>query len=279
MATKHPVVALGDRRYEVQHPWGTFAGSPRLPAASKCAADSEGCLYICQRADPPILVLDPDGRFARSFGSDLVVDSHGIFITEDDRVLVVDRDGHQVLGFDKHGNHLFSLGDREHPKFQAPFNHPTDVAVGPTGDMYVSDGYGNSRVHRFSADGKLIRSWGRWGKGPGEFTTPHGIGVLSDGRVVVGDRENSRVQVFDAEGEYVTEWHSFYKPMDIHVHRDVVYVADQIPRVTAVNGDGTVIGACKPTSAMPHGIRGDREGNLFLIDRRTYTITRMVPIP
>lgn len=278
MSSKGPFVALGERRYEVLHPWGTFAGSARIPAASKCAADSEGRLYICQRADPPILVLDSNGRLVRAFGEGLVVDSHGIFVTSDDRVLVVDRDGHQVLGFDKDGIHLFSLGDREHPQFQAPFNHPTDVAVGPNGDLYVADGYGNCRVHRFSSDGTLIRSWGSWGEGPGEFTTPHGIGVMSDGRVLVGDRENNRVQVFDPEGEYAGEWRSFYKPMDIHVHRDTVYVADQIPRLTALAADGTVLGACKPTAAMPHGLCGDSFGNLFLIDRRSYTITKMAPL-
>ena len=208
------------------------------------------------------------------------MDSHGIFITEDDRILVVDRDGHQVLGFDKYGKHLFSLGDREHPKFQAPFNHPTDVAVGPTGEMYVSDGYGNCRVHRFSADGELIRSWGSWGNCPGEFTTPHGIGVLSDGRGGGGDRENSRVQVFDAEGEYLTEWRSFYKPMDIHVHRDVVYVADQIPRVTAVNGDG--IGHWSLQADRSHAPWDPgRPGRQYVsrsIAARTRS-PRMVPIP
>ena len=279
MTTKQLIVALGDTRYRVHNPWGTFAGSPRLPAASKCAADSEGYLYICQRADPPILVLDPDGRLDRSFGENLIVDSHGIFVTDDDRVLVVDRDGHQVMGFDKNGKLLFTLGDREHPKFQEPFNHPTDVVVGPSGDMYVSDGYGNSRVHRFSADGKLIHSWGSWGAGPGEFTTPHGIRVLSDGRVVVGDRENSRLQVFSPEGEYLTEWRRFYKPMDIHIHDDVVYVADQIPRLTAVKADGTVIGVCKPSATMPHGVGGDKEGNLYIVDRRSNSITKLAPIP
>ena len=253
--------------------------SPRLAGLSKGAVDSEGYLYICQRTEPPIIVLEPDGAYARSFGDGQIMDSHGIFITDDDRILIVDRDGHQVIGFDKHGKTLFTLGERDHPRYQAPFNHPTDIAVAPNGDMYVSDGYGNTRIHRFSADGELIHSWGAPGSGPGEFTTPHGIGVLPDGRVLAGDRENNRVQVFDAEGQYLTEWGGFYKPMDIYVDSDLVYVSDQIPRVSALRHDGTVVGACKPVPVLPHGVRGDRDGNLYFVDTRSTTITKIVPVP
>ena len=279
MTTKQTVVAFGDRRYRVHRPWGTMPNHPKLAGLSKGALDSEGCLYVCQRTDPPIVVFAPNGTFVRSFGDGLIGDSHGIFVTDDDRVLVVDRDGHQVLGFDKRGKRLFTLGDREHPRYQEPFNHPTDIAVGPNGDMYVADGYGNTRVHRFSPDGALIRSWGAPGGGPGEFVTPHGIGVLPDGRVLVGDRENNRVQVFDGEGDYLAEWGNFYKPMDIFVANDLVYVSDQVPRVTALKHDGTVVGSCKPVVVLPHGVRGDRDGNIYFFETRITSITKIVPIP
>ena len=279
MTTKQQVVAFGDRRYRVHRPWGAMPDHPKLAGLSKGAVDSEGFLYVCQRTDPPIIVLAPDGKFERSFGDGLIGDSHGIFITDDDRVLVVDRDGHQVIGFDKRGKRLFTLGDREHPRYQEPFNHPTDIAVGPNGDMYVTDGYGNTRVHRFSADGELIRSWGAPGSGPSEFVTPHGIGVLPDGRVLVGDRENNRVQVFDGEGDYLTEWGNFYKPMDIFVADDLVYVSDQVPRVTALKHDGTVVGSCKPVVVLPHGVRGDKDGNIYFFETRITSITKLVPIP
>ena len=278
MTAKRIYVSFGDQRYEVHRPWGSMPDRPKLGRLSKAAVDSEGYLHICQRTDPPIIVLAPDGRYVRSFGDGLVVDSHGIFITDDDRILIVDRDGHQVIGFDRQGNPLFTLGESSRPRYQAPFNHPTDIAVGPNGDMYVADGYGNNRIHRFSADGELIRSWGSPGGGPGEFTTPHGIGVLPDGRVLAGDRENNRVQVFDREGNYLTEWRNFYKPMDVYVDRDLVYVSDQIPRITALRHDGTVVGACKPVSVLPHGVRGNRDGNLYFVESRTSTITKIVPV-
>jgi peptidylglycine monooxygenase len=272
-------VALGEAVYRVERPFGTLPPTVKIGMISKCAVDAEGRLFICQRSDPPIIVFDRDGAFVHSFGDGLITDSHGIAITPDQRVLVVDRDGHQVLCFDQQGKQLFALGDRE-PHFQAPFNHPTDVAQAPSGDIYVSDGYGNTMVHRFSADGRLKHSWGEPGSGPGQFTTPHGIKVLGDGRVLVGDRENNRVQVFDADGSYLSEWRGFFHPMEIHVdpRRDRVYVSDQIPRVHALSTDGQLVGACKPVIAQGHGMSGDTEGNLYFVETRVPVITKLVPL-
>jgi peptidylglycine monooxygenase len=184
-----------------------------------------------------------------------------------------------VLCYAPDGRLLFTLGEPTRPRFQAPFSHPTDVAVGQDGDIYVADGYGNTMVHRFAADGQLKRSWGGLGSGPGQFTTPHGIDLLPDGRLLVGDRENDRVQVFSPDGHYLAEWHGFYHPMDIHVaSADLIYVSDQRPRVTAVNGRGEVVGACKPAIAMPHGITGDQSGALYIVETRTTVITKLEPV-
>src|SRR5439155_5549931 len=166
---------------------------------------------------PPIIVFDPSGAYLRSWGTDTISDAHGIYITRDDLILLVDRDAYQVMGFDTMGRLQLVLGDRHRPRLQAPFNHPADVAVARNGDIYVSDGYGNSSVHCFSAQGQLKHSWGRPGSGPGEFTTPHAVWVDNDDRVLVADRENNRVQYFDAAGAYLGEWTDFYHPMDIYV--------------------------------------------------------------
>jgi peptidylglycine monooxygenase len=174
---------------------------------------------------------------------------------------------------------LFTIGQRHHPRYQAPFNHPTDVAIAPNGDLYVSDGYGNSMVHWFSPDGGLRRSWGGPGGAPGKFTTPHGIWVLSDGRVLVGDRENNRIQVFTGEGEYLTEWVDHYKPMDIYVDSaGRIHVVDQIPRLTVLKDDGAVIGRCMPVPREGHGISGDAEGNLFIVETAYDYVVRLAPI-
>ncbi len=279
MNTAPLVVVLGDRHYRVERPWGVLPDGLSFGVISKAAADSAGNLYVCQRHDPPIICFDPAGRYLRSWGAGVIVDAHGIFVTPDDRVFVVDRDAHQVLAFDTTGDLIFTLGERNRPQTQAPFNHPTDVAVGPGGDIYVSDGYGNTMVHCFAPDGALKRSWGGRGSGPGEFTTPHGIAVLRDGRVVVGDRENNRAQVFTPEGDYLRDFGPFYKPMDIYVDGEgLIYVSDQVPRLTVLNDDGAIIGSCKPVTVMPHGVRGDSDGNLYFTETRTTAITKLVPM-
>ena len=112
---------------------------------------------------------------------------------------------------------MLTLGQRGRPSLQAPFNHPADVAVSPAGEIYVADGYGNSSVHRFSVEGEHLGSWGAPGAGRGEFTTPHGIWVDAQDRVLVADRENNRVQLFSPEGDYYGEWRDLYHPMDIYV--------------------------------------------------------------
>jgi DNA-binding beta-propeller fold protein YncE len=274
-------VAFGSQIYKVVRPFATWPSSTvAIGIFSKGAVDSKGNLHVCQRADPPVLVFDRQGRYVRSIGEGRRADSHGIWITADDRVLLVDRDAHQLVCYSPQGKLLFTVGDTNRPRFQAPFSHPTDVAVAPNGDIYVADGYGNTMVHRFSPEGKLRQSWGGCGTGPGEFSTPHGINVLPDGRLLVGDRENNRVQVFDLDGKYLTEWRGYYHPMDIYVDtRNLIYVTDQRPRVTAMNDRGEIVGSCKPALEMPHGICGDRDGNIFIIEARNIkTITRLEPV-
>ncbi len=280
MSDKSTFVVFGDRRYAVMRPFLQFPAGMTPGVLSKGAVDSKQNLHLCQRADPPVLVFDRQGKFLRSFGEGLVVDSHGIHVAPDDRVLVVDRDGHQVLIFDPSGRLLCTLGERDKPHYEAPFSHPTDVAVGPNGDIYVADGYGNTMIHQFSADNKLKRSWGGAGSGPGQFTTPHGVAVLPDGRVLAGDRENNRIQVFDPDGKYLTEWTQFYHPMSIYADgKGLVFVSDQAPSVHARREDGSIVGRCKPALEQPHGLTGDSDGNLYIIETRIdLPVTRLVPV-
>ena len=271
---------LGDRRYRIDRPWGRWPAHIPVGTISKCAVDAGGALYVCQRRATPVLVFDPEGNFVRSWGDGVLADPHGITVAPDGRVLVVDRDAHQVLAFDAGGKLLFALGERHRPRTQAPFNHPTDVAVGPEGDLYVSDGYGNTMVHKFAPDGALLRSWGGRGSGPGAFATPHGIAVLRDGRVLVGDRENDRVQVFSPDGDYLAAFGPFHKPMDIYVDAgERIHVTDQVPRVTALSADGTILGSCKPAPVMPHGVSGAADGTLYFVETHTTAITRFAPAP
>ena len=212
------VVVMGDRRYRVERAWGEESSESPLRLISSIAVDARGRVYAYQRADPPVVVFDRDGRVNATWGEDRISDPHGLTIAPDGRVLLVDRDAHQLLIFTSEGEQVGAIGTRHSPKFQAPFNHPTGVAVAPDGDIYVSDGYGNSVVHRFAADGTHRATWGRPGSGPGEFTTPHAVVVDARDRVLVADRENNRVQLFDREGTYLGEWGDLYHP-DGHLRR------------------------------------------------------------
>jgi DNA-binding beta-propeller fold protein YncE len=274
-------VALGDRHYRVERPWGQWPDRFRSGLITDVAVDSADNVYVYQRYDtlagqtgPAITVFDPEGLYLRHWGDGLIADAHMLCIAPDDRVFLVDRDAHQILACDPQGALLFTLGERHRPN--TPFNHPTDIAVALNGAFYVSDGYGNAKVHWFAADGELRRSWGQPGSGPGEFTTPHGICVLGDGRVLVGDRENNRIQVFSPEGEFIAAWGDFYHPMDIHADAEgLVYVSDQVPRLTLLDNDGNLVGCCRPVLNGGHGVCGDSGGNIYLAELNPSRISRL----
>jgi peptidylglycine monooxygenase len=272
------VVALGDQRYRIERPWGRLPPGVGLGLVSQIAVDSANRVYVFQRGQPPVLVFAASGAFQRSLADGRIADAHGIAVAPDDRVFLVDRDAHQILIFTSDGVLLGTLGERHRPCQGAPFNHPTDVAVASDGEIYVADGYGNSMVHRFSAGGELLESWGRPGKGPGEFTTPHAIWVDRSERVLVADRENDRVQVFDRAGRYLAEWGDFYHPMDIYEDADgLIYVTDQIPRLSQLAPDGRLIGRCRPSFNTPHGIWGNADGAIFLAEMNPSQIVKLTP--
>jgi DNA-binding beta-propeller fold protein YncE len=271
---------MGEDRYQVQTAWIDAAAADTIRGVSQVATDSLGNVYVFQRSDPPVVVLDPEGHLLQSWGSGLVVDPHGIFISRDDRIFLVDRDGHRVLCMTPQGEVLFAIGEVGKPRFQAPFNHPADVALARDGTIYVADGYGNSSVHRFAPDGRWLSSWGRPGSGPGQFTTPHAVWVLDDDRVLVADRENDRLQVFDPQGGYLEQWLDHYHPMDIYVDAaGWIHVTDQVPRVSRLDRNGALVGRCKPVPVGAHGVWGDHKGNLFLAEVAPINrVTRLVPI-
>lgn len=269
-------VVMAARRYDVERSWGACPPEIALTALSQLAVDSRGRVYAFQRRDPPVVVFEASGQFLMAWGAGSIADAHGIFITADDRVFLVDRDAHQILIFTPEGEQIGSLGARHIPRFQAPFNHPTDVATAADGEIYVSDGYGNSLVHRFSPDGRHLASWGRPGKGPGEFTTPHAVWVDRSDRVLVADRENDRVQLFDREGRYLEEWRDFYHPMDLcEDDQGMILVTDQIPRLSMLSPAGELVGRCRAVWNGAHGVATNAAGDIFLAEIQPNRITKL----
>ncbi len=199
------------------------------------AIDSRDNVYMMTRFDTRVIVYDRDGKFIRSWGEDVFTPrSHGIAVGPDDMVYTVDDGDHTVRKFTPEGEQLMMIGapgkasdtgydGKNSDSVQwsgPPFNRPTGVAVASDGELYVCDGYGNARVHRFTADGTLMQSWGEPGTGPGQFRVPHGIGISPDNRVFVTDRENDRIHIYSRDGRLLGMWTHVQRPTDISFDRD-----------------------------------------------------------
>ncbi len=217
-------------RYEFVEGWEQLPKGYEHRDVAGVACDLEDRVFLICRSDHPVLMYDNRGKFLGSWGEgDFTLRTHGITVGPDNSVWCTDDGNHTVRKFTASGKHLLTLGTMNTPsdtgydgkdtrtvsRAGGPFNRPTNIAVGPSGDLYVSDGYGNCRVHQFSPTGTLKRSWGTPGQGPGEFFLPHGIAVARDGRVFVCDRENDRIQIFSPDGEYLSEWTDTRRPTHV----------------------------------------------------------------
>src|SRR5882762_4191754 len=214
--------------YEAVTGWEQLPTGYAHPDVAAVAVDSKDRVFLFCRSEHPVMIYERDGRFVGSWGeSAFTMRTHGITIGPDDSVYCTDDAGHSVRKFTPDGKLLLTLGANAGKpsgtgydgsnittiaRGAPPFNRPTNLAVAPNGDLFVSDGYGNARVHQFSARGELRRSWGEPGSGRGQFMVPHGVAVHPDGRVFVCDRENDRVQIFSPDGEFLAEWTDVQRP-------------------------------------------------------------------
>ena len=261
----------GNYQYEVVEGWGQI---PQLGLVSGVACDSEDNVYVFNRSpQPAVLVFEREGRFLTSWGENLFKNPHGIWVSPNDEIYTTDVGDHTVRKFSLSGELLMTLGtvDAPGPPGQ-PFNQPTRALLSQAGEIYVSDGYGQSRVHRLTADGEVIVSWGAPGTRPGEFNLPHDITVDKNDRVYILDRANLRCQIFNSNGEYITEWGDLRSPNDLFIDQDdVIHIAEGGQRMTIMTPEGEIIGqwgekGTEPGqfSDSPHGIWIDSHGDLYV---------------
>jgi hypothetical protein len=242
------IVGSGAFRYERIPEWPQVPKHWDLGEPSDAAVNSTGEIYVLSRAARhPVTIWSTDGRFISSWGEGAFsAMPHGIYIGMDDNVWVVDRDYHIAIEFTPGGDTIRTLGRKLAPSPTCdgrvvkvrPFNMPANLAIAGNGDIFVADGYGGHKVHRFGADGTLQLSWGRQGMGPGEFALVHNVWIDSLNRVFIADDENDRVQIFDRDGTYLTEW-KFANPSGLCIHDDLVYVAELQPFADVANGLGS----------------------------------------
>lgn len=260
--------------------------------ATSVAVGADDRVYVFNRGANPMMVFDRDGNFLETWGKGQFQRPHGVYAAPDGNLFVIDDLDHCVKKTDVHGKVLLTLGNPGQP---APwqgggiFNRPTDAWISPvSGDTFVTDGYGNSRVHRFRPDGSHVLSWGEPGSGKGQFSLPHNLTILHDGRVVVCDRENFRLQVFDEDGKYIRQLH-MHRPMAITSGRGedrniyvgeagpppvqagvprlgqrVVVLDEHLEEVTRFGND--LPGEGPDQFLAPHGIAVDSHGDVYVAE-------------
>lgn len=223
-------VSYGDYVFEHVEGWAPLPQGWEWNHVVGLAINSKDEIFAYNRSDHPMIVLNPDGDILRTWGEGVFGTAHHVFIGPDDAVFTTDIGTHVVQKWSPDGDLLLTIGTPNDPAERMsgdPFNAPTDLCLGLDGSIYVSDGYGNARVHHFTAEGDHIRSWGEPGTGPGQFVIPHSVCIDGSGTVYVSDRENSRIQVFTPEGEYLREWMGINRPDHMYLDaQENMYVAE-----------------------------------------------------
>jgi hypothetical protein len=291
------VLGSGEFTYEVSgENWGKLPEGWFYREATSVDVDSKDNVYVFNRGNHPMIVFDREGNVLRSWGEGIFTNPHGVTIAPDEEVWCVDNVDHSIRRFTAEGKLMFTLSERNKPApvmSGKPFNGPTRVAVDPrNGEILIADGYGNARVHRFSADGKrLIRSWGESGTEPGQFNIVHDIAVDRDGWIYVADRENRRIQVFSPDGKLEARWTDFSRAAAVHVSRgrkQQVFVGEYFgggteayhtamrlgPRLSILDTEGRVLtrlgehpfGDEPGRFYAPHAIATDSRGDIYVAE-------------
>jgi DNA-binding beta-propeller fold protein YncE len=282
----------GKFTYEVYPDWAKLPKGWKFLEVVDAAVDSQDRVYVFSRGEHPLTIFDREGNFLGSWGEGRFKRPHGITIGPNDTLYLADDGGHAIYQFALDGKLVMTIGTPgKGAGFMSgkPFQQPTKVARdSKTGELYISDGYGNARVHRFTGEGKYGSSWGEAGIDAGQFNLPHSVALDKDGRVLVADRENLRIQIFDRQGKFLTMWNNIHRPCGLHIAGDGdqrVYVGELAPaygfnqnnpntggRISIYDLQGRLLarlGDIQPGEGphqflAPHGITVDSHGDIYV---------------
>jgi len=275
-----------DATYRLVEGWGALTPGLEWGEVPAAAVDAKGKVYVFHRAAAPILEFDSSGKLLKTWGQGMFVWPHGIRVDRDGNLWVTDGRaeggrGQQVFKLTPDGKVLLTLGTKgvagDGPDV---FNGPCDVAIGNNGDIFVADGHVNARIVKFSKTGTFIKAWGKKGSAAGELNVPHSLAIDSRGRVLVTDRGNHRVQIFDQDGKFLDQWTGFGSLPDgiVITPDDTMYVADvgENGGITIASAkDGKVLGHISGT--RPEGMAVDAQGAIYAGETTTgHTLKKFV---
>jgi len=282
-------LSSGDYVYEELDGWARLPEGWSFKEVVDVAVDTQDRVYVFNRGVHPMIVFEQDGTFITSWGEGMFGRPHGVTMGSDGALYCADDVAHCIHKCSLAGEVLMTIGTPgtpAPPRSNVPFNRPTKAAFAVAGDaMYISDGYGNGCVHKFTLSGEHLLTWGEHGTDPGQFNLVHSVATDAEGRVYIADRENCRVQVFDDQGAYITQWNNMYRPCGLYIDGDLAYVG-QLPTSLPVNAAYPNIGACVSIHDLsgrrlarlgdahkgegpgqflaPHGLTVDSRGDLYV---------------
>jgi DNA-binding beta-propeller fold protein YncE len=293
------IIGSGNFTYKLVEDWAKLPENESFYDVFNVRIDSQDRVYLFTGHTNPIMLFDRDGHLLSSWGKGLFSQAHGGCLGPDNSIYCVDFGFHTANKYTPEGQLIFQMGQKGRPsetgyrdfipgpdtdfeanwdtieRSGAPFNFPTNIFVTPDNQIYISDGYGNARVHRFDQNGRLLYSWGEPGRGVGCLRVPHSVWVDQHDRVWVCDRQNGRLQIFDTQGRFLDTWGGFDWPCDLFIDQDeYVYVAELQRRITILdkNGKRLVRFTCqepdkqKAVLLAPHSIAADSRGDLYVGD-------------
>jgi DNA-binding beta-propeller fold protein YncE len=272
---------------------------PQLPKGynfGECSGvdvDRQGNVWVFNRGHWPVIQFDRSGKMLQAWSVDAVriMSAHGLRVAPDGNVWLVDVAGHMIFKYSPEGRLLMTLGGRQgnpgNNDAEDAFNQPTNVAFRTNGNVYISDGYVNSRVVEIKPDGSHVKHWGKPGReGDGEFRLVHDVAVDREGHVYIADRNNERVQVFDAEGKFLAKWTNIGAPWGIAyaAKEDAIYLCDgKYCRIVKLSLEGKVLGTLGSYGKAPgmldyaHSIAIDPvDGSLYTVEIKNWRVQKWV---